>query len=385
MNKEKDLKRIKELTILLNKATEEYDKGTPIMTDKEWDDLYFELKNLEEKWNFSFKNSPTQRIHFEKVSELRKVKHNHPMLSLDKTKDLTVVESFLKDHDWIAMAKMDGLTCSLRYLHGELVSAETRGDGLIGEDVTHNAKVISSIPQKINYTGEFIVDGEIICTYEDFKPFEKTYKNPRNFASGSIRLLDSKECQKRHLTFVAWDSFCDNKIYDEYLNIPYNIQITLSLKLQVLQDLGFIVVPHLTEYDGRWSIKDAISIIRNEYNTVCPIDGIVIKYNDVDDYNAAGRTEHHFKGGLAYKFYDETYETNLKNIEWTMGRTGVFTPVAVFDPIDIDGSTVERASLHNLSILKEKLGQHPYEGQKLWICKKNQIIPYVEKAEKISK
>jgi DNA ligase (NAD+) len=150
MNKEKDLKRIKELTILLNKATEEYDKGTPIMTDKEWDDLYFELKNLEEKWNFSFKNSPTQRIHFEKVSELRKVKHNHPMLSLDKTKDLTVVESFLKDHDWIAMAKMDGLTCSLRYLHGELVSAETRGDGLIGEDVTHNAKVISSIPQKIN-------------------------------------------------------------------------------------------------------------------------------------------------------------------------------------------------------------------------------------------
>ena len=363
----------------LNKATEAYDAGHPIMTDKEWDDLYFELVEWERQTGIIFADSPTQKIHFEKVSELKKVKHNHLMLSLDKTKDIKEVLDFVKNNPWIAMAKMDGLTCSLRYLHGELVSAETRGDGLIGEDVTHNAKVISSIPQKINYTGEFIVDGEIICTYEDFKPFEKTYKNPRNFASGSIRLLDSKECQKRHLTFVAWDSFCDNKIYDEYLNIPYNIQITLSLKLQVLQDLGFTVVPHLVDVE-EWSVEDAISIIRDKYHTIYPIDGVVIKYNDIDDYNAAGRTEHHFKGGLAYKFYDELYDTRLKYIQWTMGRTGVLTPVAVFDPIDIDGSTVERASLHNVSVMREILGDCAYCGEPLKIVKMNQIIPQVIEA-----
>ena len=363
----------------LNKATVAYDEGHPIMTDKEWDDLYFKLKEWEEKIGIVFPDSPTQTIHFEKVSELKKVKHNHLMLSLDKTKDIKEVLDFVKNNPWIAMAKMDGLTCSLRYLHGELVSAETRGNGLIGEDVTHNAKVISSIPQKINYTDELIVDGEIICTYEDFKPFEKTYKNPRNFASGSIRLLDSKECQKRHLTFVAWDSFCNNEIYDEYLNIPYNIQITLSLKLQVLQDLGFTVVPHLVDVE-EWSVEDAISIIRDKYHTIYPIDGVVIKYNDIDDYDAAGRTEHHFKGGLAYKFYDEVYETKVKGIEWTMGRTGQLTPVLIYDDIEIDGSICNRASLHNISIMTQLMGG-AYPGQSVFIYKANQIIPQVESAQ----
>ena len=376
---DKRILRIKKLTILLNEATEEYDKGTPIMTDEEWDNLYFELKTLEEECDFFFKNSPTHKIHFKKVSELKKVKHNHPMLSLNKTKDIKEVESFIKGYEWIAMAKMDGLTCSLRYVDGKLVSAETRGNGIEGEDVTHNAKVISSIPQIIDYKDELIVDGEIICTYEDFESFKNTYKNPRNFASGSIRLLDSKECQKRHLTFVAWDSFCDNKIYNEYLNIPYNIQITLSLKLQVLQDLGFTVVPHLVDVE-EWSVEDAISIIRDKYHTIYPIDGVVIKYNDTDDYEAAGRTDHHFKGGLAYKFYDETYPTRLKYIQWTMGRTGILTPVAVFDPIDIDGSTVERASLHNVSVMKEVLGDCAYVGEPLQIYKANQIIPQIAEA-----
>ena len=363
----------------LNKATVAYDEGHPIMTDKEWDDLYFKLKEWEEKTGIVFPDSPTQTIHFEKVSELKKVKHNHLMLSLDKTKDIKEVLDFVKNNPWIAMAKMDGLTCSLRYLHGELVSAETRGDGFIGEDVTHNAKVISSIPQKINYTDELIVDGEIICTYKDFKPFEKIYKNPRNFASGSIRLLDSKECQKRHLTFVAWDSFCDNKIYDEYLNIPYNIQITLSLKLQVLQDLGFTVVPHLVDVE-EWSVEDAISIIRDKYHTIYPIDGVVVKYNDIDDYDAAGRTEHHFKGGLAYKFYDEVYETKVKDIEWTMGRTGQLTPVLIYDDIEIDGSICNRASLHNISIMTQLMGG-AYPGQSVFIYKANQIIPQVKSAQ----
>jgi len=361
----------------LNEATEQYDAGHPIMSDKEWDDLYFKLKKREEETGIIFPNSPTQKIHFTKVSELKKVKHNHLMLSLDKTKNFDDIRTFLDTFPWIAMAKLDGLTCSLKYINGELVSAETRGNGVEGEDVTHNAKIISSIPQKINYKNELVVDGEVICTYENFEQFKTSYKNPRNFASGSIRLLDSKECEKRHLTFVAWDCFCNNDFYDKYLNEPYNIQKTLSLKLQILQDLGFIVVPSLTDCDVTL-IDKAVSIIKE--NCIYPIDGIVFKYDDIDDYDAAGRTDHHFKGGLAYKFYDETYETNLKNIEWTMGRTGVLTPIAVFDPIDIDGSTVERASLHNVSVMKEILGDCAYVGELLQVYKANQIIPQIAEA-----
>ena len=159
-----------------------------------------------ENWTgLYFEDSPTQKVVFQEVSKLNKVEHNHPMLSLAKTKEISEVESFLGDKAYICMAKMDGLTCSLRYLGGKLVSAETRGNGQIGEDILHNALVVKNIPKKINYQNELIVDGEIICTYKDFEPFSSEYKNPRNFASGSIRLLDSRECAKRNLTFVAWD------------------------------------------------------------------------------------------------------------------------------------------------------------------------------------
>lgn len=370
---------IRSLIDEINRLTKLYDKGIPEVSDEYWDNLYFKLKQMEEETGIIYPDSPTQSIHFEKVSELKKVKHNHPMLSLDKTKNLDDIKTFLDTFEWIAMAKLDGLTCSLKYVNGELVSAETRGNGIEGEDITHNARVITSIPQKINYKDELVVDGEVICTYEDFEQFKDSYKNPRNFASGSIRLLDSKECEKRHLTFVAWDCFCNDYFYDKYLNKPYNIQKTLSLKLQILGDLGFITVPNLTNCDVD-SIDTAVSLIK-EYCTY-PIDGIVFKYDDIDDYVAVGRTDHHFKGGLAYKFYDETYETNLKNIEWTMGRTGVLTPVAVFNPIDIDGSTVARASLHNVSVMRELLGV-PYVGQKIQVTKMNQIIPQIISAEKI--
>ena len=369
---------IRNLINELNRLTKLYDEGYSEISDKKWDDLYFKLQEMEKETGLIYPDSPTQTIYFEKVSELKKVKHNHPMLSLDKTKNFDDVRSFLDSFAWIAMAKLDGLTCSLKYINGELFSAETRGNGIEGEDITHNAKVISSIPQKINYKKELVIDGEIICTYENFEPFKGSYKNPRNFASGSIRLLDSKECEKRHLTFVAWDCFCDEDFYNNYLNEPYNIEKTLSLKLQILQDLGFIVVPNLTDCDVDL-IDKTVNIIKE--NCTYPIDGIVFKYDNVNDYNAAGRTDHHFKGGLAYKFYDELYPTRLKTIQWTMGRTGVLTPVAIFDPIEIDGTTVERCSLFNLSVLKEKLGQ-PYVRQNIWVCKKNQIIPYIEKAEK---
>ena len=370
---------IRSLIDEINRLTELYDKGIPEVSDEYWDNLYFKLKQMEEETGIIYPDSPTQKIHFEKVSELKKVKHNHPMLSLDKTKNLDDIKTFLDTFEWIAMAKLDGLTCSLKYVNGELVSAETRGNGIEGEDITHNARVITSIPQKINYKDELVVDGEVICTYENFEQFKNSYKNPRNFASGSIRLLDSKECEKRHLTFVAWDCFCNDYFYDRYLNKPYNIQKTLSLKLQILGDLGFIIVPNFTDCDVD-SIDMAVSIIK-EYCTY-PIDGIVFKYDDIDVYAAAGRTDHHFKGGLAYKFYDESYETNLKNIEWTMGRTGQLTPVAIFEPVEIKGSTISRASLHNISIMKQTLGEKPYIGQKIKVVKMNEIIPQIIEAEK---
>ena len=361
----------------LNNWTKMYDEGTPAVSDKEWDDLYFSVVKYEKEHpeNISVE-SPTQIISYEVVNKLNKVEHNHLMLSLDKTKDIKTIESFVKGHDWIAMAKMDGLTCSLHYLNGELISAETRGNGIIGEDITHNAKVIPSIPKRIDYKDELIVDGEIICTYKDFEKFQDTYKNPRNFASGSIRLLDSKECSKRHLTFVAWDiitSFNSNGLVSKFL----------SAKLNFIEELGFIIVPMFINSDSTdlTSINTYIDNIKKESQRLSyPIDGVVFKYDVIEDYIAAGRTDHHFKGGLAYKFYDETYPTRLKYISWTMGRTGVLTPVAIFDPIDIDGSTVERASLHNVSVMREILGDCAYVGEPLQIYKANQIIPQIAEA-----
>ena len=367
---DQDLTQIRNLIDKLNYYTKKYDEGKPEISDQEWDDMYFELQKLENQYNTYCEDSPTQQVNYQIVNKLNKVEHNHPMLSLDKTKDIDVIRNFLRNKSSIVMAKMDGLTCSLKYINGKLVSAETRGNGLVGEDILHNALQVKSIPNKIAYKNELIIDGEIICTYNDFKYFEEEYKNPRNFASGSIRLLDSKECAMRRLTFVAWDCIS---------NLP-NIE-TLSEKFEVLENLGFVVVPNIemiTNFDLNNSIKGIQNICKD---LSYPIDGVVFKYNNINEYNAAGRTDHHFKGGIAYKFYDEEYETHLLNIEYTMGRTGILTPVAIFEPIDIDGTIVERASLHNISVMMETLGQ-PYKGQLIKIFKANMIIPQVSWAEK---
>jgi DNA ligase (NAD+) len=195
--------KIQKLIDKLNYYTKLYDEGRPEISDQEWDDMYFELQKLENETGIYYGDSPTQNVNFQVVNQLNKVTHNHPMLSLDKTKDKDVIKSFIGNKTHLAMAKMDGLTCSLRYLNGKLVSAETRGNGIVGEDILHNALQVKNIPHKINFKDELIIDGEIICTYNDFKDFEAEYKNPRNFASGSIRLLDSKESAMRKLTFVA--------------------------------------------------------------------------------------------------------------------------------------------------------------------------------------
>lgn len=353
--------RVEHLVYELNRLTALYDNGKPEVSDKEWDDMYFELAALERERGYILPNSPTQKVNYVAVNELTKVQHNHPMLSLDKTKDIEEIKSFIGNRDWIAMLKMDGLTCSLLYESGRLIRAETRGDGEIGEDITHNAMVIPSIPKRIPYTDRLVVDGEIICKLDDFKEFEGEYKNARNFASGSIRLLDSNECTKRKLTFVAWDIIGEHKSCD-----------ALNTKLHKLMDLNFEVVP----FTIMGTIEESVEWLK-ECANVCkyPIDGLVFKLRKCTEYDALGRTDHHFRGGLAFKFYNELYETKLLDIEWTQGKTGTLTPTAVFETVQIDGCDISRASLHNISIIK-KLGLT--NNCTVKISKRNEIIPQVE-------
>ena len=366
----RDNEQILDLIQKLNYYTKKYDEGKPEISDEEWDNMYFQLQELENETGIYYEDSPTQRVNYQVVNELKKVTHNHPMLSLDKTKDLNAVRSFLGNEDYICMAKMDGLTCSLRYLNGKLVAAETRGNGLVGEDILHNALQVKNIPKKINCKEELIVDGEIICTYDDFKYYEAEYKNPRNFASGSIRLLSSEESAMRRLTFIAWDCV---KGLDWSVN-------SLTTKLLTLKyNFNFTIVPYICGNKENNNLEEQIECIKVESRNY-PIDGVVFKYDNIYTYEAAGRTDHHFKGGIAYKFYDEEYETTLQDIEWSIGRTGVLTPVAILKPVEIDGTEVSRASLHNISIMKELLGKG-WKGQKVWVFKSNMIIPQISKAE----
>ena len=362
----------------LNKWQDAYDKGQPLVSDKEYDDLYFWVKEYEIHHGYSMPGSPTQKIRYEVVTELRKVKHEYqPMLSLDKTKDIEEIKSFLGTKEWIAMLKLDGLTCRLTYEEGRLVRAETRGDGVEGEDITHNARVLPSIPQRIDYYDTLVVDGEVICDLDTFEQFKDEYANARNFAAGSIRLLDSKECAKRGLTFVAWDIITEEGD-DEWGK--------LSTKLMYLENYGFTVVLYteialVDDPEGAISWLEVGNKLPNYPHY--PIDGIVFKWNNCKEYEAAGRTEHHFRGGLAYKFYDDEYETELLDIEWSMGRTGVLTPVAVYKDVEIDGATCNRANLHNLNIMNELLGEQPYVGQKIWVYRSNMIIPQISRSEKL--
>lgn len=350
-----------ELIEKLNYYTKLYDEGKPEISDKEWDDMYFELQQLEKETRVISSTSPTQKIRYEVVNSLEKVKHDHPMLSLDKTKDWNEFVNYFGGKEATCMLKLDGLTCSLRYENGVLVKAETRGNGVIGENILHNAKVIQFIPKEIDYTDTLVIDGEVICTIPDFKEFADEYKNPRNFASGSVRLLDSKECHKRKLTFMVW-------------NIIEGFEETNSFieKLRLAEELGFEIVPYTPLKDDSMSYLRETAII-----TGCPIDGLVARFDDIEYGESLGATGHHAKAAYAYKFYDEEYETKLLDIEWTMGRTGVLTPIVVFEPIDTGESVIERASVHNLSVLYDLSGGGAYVGDTLSIYKANAIIPQV--------
>lgn len=353
----------------LNYYTKFYDEGHPKISDKKWDDMYFELVKAENETGIYFEDSPTQRVNYQVLNKLEKVEHDHLMLSLDKTKDINTLNAFIKNKDIISMAKMDGLTCSLTYENGRLIRAETRGNGIVGENILHNALQVKNIPNKINFKKKLVIDGEIICDYKTFERFNSEYKNPRNFASGSIRLLDSRESSMRGLSFVAWDCIegLENEIY-------------LNAKLWSLHENGFTVVPYIVHGNNNIE-KDIENIKKYSKEKGYPIDGIVVKYNNVEEYLKAGKTDHHFKGGLAYKFYDDEYDTILRDITYDIGRTGVLTPVAIFDPVDIDGTECSRASLHNITILKDTLNGMGWKGQQIKIYKANQIIPQISWAQ----
>lgn len=387
------VKTIPELVRLLNYYTKKYDEGHPEISDKEWDDMFFELIQLEKEAGYFLQESPTQKVTYDVVNKLEKVEHNHKMLSLDKTKSIQEVADFLGSEQVIAMCKMDGLTCSLHYKDGKLIGAETRGNGLVGENILHNAQILKSIPAYINYYNELIIDGEIISTYNNFENFNTEYKNPRNFAAGSIRLLDSKECAKRNLKFVAWDIIqglnehithrnpATEERTETRLYISHKENNFLGQKLFDLTKLGFITVPYFTGTIDSMLKDDVILKLQNKAKEFSyPIDGIVFKFNDIEYSKSLGETAHHFKNAIAYKFYDETYDTILRDIEWSMGRTGVITPIAIFDTVDCDGAEVSRASLHNVSVMYDTL-HIPFKGQKIQIYKSNMIIPQVYSAE----
>lgn len=375
-----------------------YNDNHPLISDEEYDKLFDELSWLEDTENFFLQDSPTKTVGSEISSELKTVKHSHQMMSLDKTKDVNELVHFAEDEERVLSCKLDGLTILLTYRDGKLFRAETRGrHGIEGEDVTHNAMVFENIPLVIDSEDEEEIEGEAIITYSDFeriniplinkakeeayklgltgKDFDDyvdkhSYKNPRNLVSGSVRQLDSNVAMERHIRFVAWKQ---PKEKAWYMN-----------GLSHIVDLGFDVVPAvmIDKYESLEKFESAISYLQEcaaEYDY--PIDGEVLAVDNVEHAKAMGVTGHHPKHSIAYKFYDEEVQTTLLDIDWTVKKAGIITPTAIFDPVKIEGTTVERASLSNLSVMYETLGV-PYVGQTIYVTKRGKIIPKVERAEK---
>lgn len=366
------VKRIKELVKQLNEYRDAYyNEARSDVSDEEYDRLFDELSELENETGVVYANSPTQSVGYEVKSELEKVKHSHPMLSLDKTKSVDDLVKFAGDKDCILSLKMDGLTCLLTYENGELVQGETRGDGEIGELITHNARAFDNIPLTIDYKGHIEIEGEAIITYEDFDkinkslPDDKKYKNPRNLASGSVRQLDSKIAAQRHIKFIAW-------------KVPTDIASSSFInRLQYASNLGFDTVPFLP-IRGNCN-AEFIDIVVEQLRKRAkeksfPIDGLVATYNDITYGESLGTTGHHPKHSIAFKFAEDSAETVLREIEWSMGKTGSLTPVAIFDSVDLAGTSVSRASLHNISIMKEL---NISIGSTVTVVKKNEIIPQI--------
>lgn len=361
----------------LNEAAKAYyatDKE--VMTNLEYDTLYERLELLEKELGTILSNSPTQRVGYEVLSELPKIAHTSPMLSLDKTKDPQALRSWLNLHAGVLSWKLDGLTIVLTYRDGQLVQAVTRGNGEEGEVITNNARVFDNIPLKIAYQDELVIRGEAIITYRDFEKINaqiehesEKYKNPRNLCSGSVRQLNNQITQQRHVRFVAFSLVEANQTFNNSRMEQFNW----------LESLGFEVVAHqLVTPDTIVETIEAFEgkIVDNPY----PSDGLVLTFEDIAYGNSLGRTAKFPRDSIAFKWQDETKETRIKEIEWSASRTGLINPVAIFEPVALEGTTVSRASLHNVSIV-ENLGIGI--GDRVMVYKANMIIPQI--AENLTK
>ncbi len=369
------IKRVKELVEYLNKCCDEYyNHNNPSLSDAQYDALFDELTALEKETGLILANSPTVRPGYEVLGSLKKVEHNIPLLSLAKTKSVKEVLDMAKISDGYLGLKMDGLTVKITYKNGEIFSASTRGDGQVGEDITHNARVFVHVPRKIPYGDTLTVSGEAFITVDDFEKInneieldEEKYSTPRNLAAGSVRQLDSAVCAARHVSFMPFN------VLEGFDDTNSKLE-----KLKRLNDFGFAIIPHfvLTSEDTEQTAEHKIYSLKDTANTLgFPIDGVVFTYDNTLFGASLGRTSHHFKDGIAFKFGDPHFETTLRKIVWNISRTGQLTPIAEFDTVEIDNTNVERASLHNITFI-ENLKLRP--NDLIMVSKRNMIIPHVE-------
>lgn len=371
------VKRIKELVELLQKASYAYyGQDCPIMSDKQYDDLYDELLKLEKETGCILAGSPTQKVQGYVIDSLNKVKHSKPMLSANKTKDISEIKKFIGNHKCLMSWKEDGLTIVLRYINGIFTQAITRGLGDIGEDVTHTMKMCKNIPIKLPYCTDIEVRGECVISWKEFERINScitdTYKHPRNLAAGSVRQLDSNILEDRELTFIAFELVQD-EIYNDskkYSMLKEQI-MNIDESFNYLEECGFDVVEH--EFVTKNDVEDVIKkYIPENYNF--PVDGLIFEYNDYLYGKSLGETSHHPLNMMALKWEDELYETILKDIEWNTSKTGLINPIAVFDPVDLEGAITSRATLHNVSYIEDlQLGI----GDTIQVYRANMVIPKV--------
>lgn len=369
---ENSLQRMKELVEKLDQAAKAYyQEDREIMSNQEYDSLYDQLEQLEKETGTVLTNSPTVRVGYEAVNELPKEEHPSPMLSLDKTKDREVLRGFIGNHKCLLSWKLDGLTIVLTYENGELVKAVTRGNGIVGEVITNNARVFKNIPLRIPYKGQLVLRGEAIITYSEFERINETigdadakYKNPRNLCSGSVRQLNNEITAKRNVRFYAFA-----------LVSAQDVDFSNSREQQFiwLKKQGFEVVEYKVVTSE--SLDEAMdyfskTIVNNDF----PSDGLVVTYDDIAYGESLGSTAKFPRNSFAFKWADEMRETRLLDMEWSPSRTGLINPVAIFEPVELEGTTVSRASVHNISIVKElQLGI----GDTIKVYKANMIIPQI--------
>ena len=367
------IKEMKKLIQELNKASEAYyNSGETIMSDVEFDSKLNKLTYLEKEYGVIVSGSPTHTVGSKVLKNIPKITHDSPMLSLDKVHSVEEVIKFANRKNLIGSIKLDGLTVRLTYKDGELVKAETRGNGIEGNLITEQIKHFQNVPLRINKEGTYVIDGEALIKLDDFEQINQNeeYKNSRNLAAGTLASLDTSVIKSRKMMWYAWEVVKGEKVNSFYHNLFEAIE------------LGFDVVPFLDVSPTKDNIEKAIEyLFKVADKENFPQDGIVFKFDDVNYGRSLGRTDKFFRNGIAYKIFNDSVETKLINIEWTMGKTGVLTPVAKFKPVEIEGTIVERASLHNISVMHDIIGNTIWRGQKLGVYKSNLIIPQVRWAE----